>query len=96
MRPPGRLHLGNHRIFSLELERARLAQGCRTAGIGCLDCQGVPLEHMVPPLQAILERRGHMAARPDDLHEVLRGGSARARRVASETLAEVKAAVGVA
>jgi tryptophanyl-tRNA synthetase len=48
------------------------------------------------PLQVIPERREHMAARPDHLQEVLREGSARARRVASETLAEVKAAVGVA
>jgi tryptophanyl-tRNA synthetase len=51
---------------------------------------------MVPPLQAIRERRDHMAARPDRLQELLREGSARARRVASETLAEVKAAVGIA
>ena len=85
-----------HRIFSPEPERARLAQGRRTAGIGCLDCKGVLLEHMVPPLRAIRERRDHMAARPDHLQELLREGSARARRVASETLAEVKAAVGVA
>jgi tryptophanyl-tRNA synthetase len=85
-----------YRIFSPEPERARLAQGRRTAGIGCLDCKGVLLEHMVPPLQAIRERRDHMAARPDHLQELLREGSARARRVASETLAEVKAAVGVA
>ena len=71
-------------------------QGCRTAGIGCLDCKGVLLEHMLPPLEAIRERRERMAARPDHLREVLREGSARARRIASETLAEAKAAVGIA
>jgi hypothetical protein len=37
-----------------------------------------------------------MAARPDHLREVLREGSTRARRIASETLAEAKAAVGIA
>jgi hypothetical protein len=37
-----------------------------------------------------------LAARPDHLQAVLREGSPPARRVASETLAEVKAAVGVA
>ena len=61
-----------------------------------LDCKEVLLEHMVPPLQALRERREHMAARPDHLPEVLREGSARDRRVASETLAEVKAGVRVA
>ena len=86
-----------HRIFSPEADRRPAsAQGCRTAGIGCLDCKGVLLEHMLPPLEAIRERRERMAARPDHLREVLREGSVRARRIASETLAEAKAAVGIA
>jgi tryptophanyl-tRNA synthetase len=85
-----------HRIFTPEAPRAGVAQGCRTAGIGCLDCKGVLLEHMLPPLEAIRERRTEMAARPDHLREILREGSARARGVAAETLAAAKAAVGVA
>jgi tryptophanyl-tRNA synthetase len=84
-----------HRIFSPEADRVRVAHGCRTAGIGCLDCKGVLLGHMVPPLEAIRERRERMAARPEHLREVLREGSIRARRVASETLADAKAAVGI-
>jgi tryptophanyl-tRNA synthetase len=84
-----------HRIFTPEAPRDAAAHGCRTAGIGCLDCKGVLLEHMVPPLEVIRERRQRMAARPEHLQEVLREGSARARRIASETLTEVKAAVGV-
>jgi tryptophanyl-tRNA synthetase len=51
---------------------------------------------MLPPLEAIRERRERMAARPDHLREVLRAGSARARGIAAETLAEAKAAVGIA
>jgi tryptophanyl-tRNA synthetase len=85
-----------HRIFTPDAPRDEVARGCRTAGIGCLDCKGVLLEHMLPPLETIRERRVRMAERPDHLREVLREGSARARRVASQTLAEVKAAVGVA
>jgi tryptophanyl-tRNA synthetase len=85
-----------HRIFTPEADRARVAHGCRTAGIGCLDCKSVLLEHLLPPLEAIRERRVRMAERPDHLREVLREGSARARRVATETLAEAKAAVGIA
>jgi tryptophanyl-tRNA synthetase len=85
-----------HRIFTPEAPRAGVAQGCLTAGIGCLDCKGVLLEHMLPPLEAIRERRTEMAARPDHLREILREGSARARGVAAETLAAAKAAVGVA
>jgi tryptophanyl-tRNA synthetase len=85
-----------HRIFTPDGPRAEVALGCRTAGIGCLDCKGVLLEHMLPPLEAVRERRQRMAARPDHLRDVLHEGSARARRVAGETLGAVKAAVGVA
>ncbi|HZS31963.1 MAG TPA: tryptophan--tRNA ligase [Methylomirabilota bacterium] len=85
-----------HRIFTPEAERQEAATGCRTASIGCLDCKGILLRHLGPPLEAIRERRTRLAARPEALREVLHDGSARARRVATETLAEAKAAVGVA
>jgi tryptophanyl-tRNA synthetase len=85
-----------HRIFTPEGPRGEMARGCRTAGIGCLDCKGVLLDHMLPPLAEIRERRVGLAERPDHLREVLHEGSARARRVAAQTLAEAKAAVGVA
>jgi tryptophanyl-tRNA synthetase len=84
-----------HRIFTPEAARAPLATGCRTAGIGCLDCKGVLLEHLMPILDGIRERRAEFAARPAVLREVLQAGSARARRIATETLAEAKAAVGI-
>jgi len=85
-----------HRIFTPEEPRQEVAQGCRTAGIGCLDCKGVLLTHLLPPLEAIRERRTRMASRPDHLRDVLRDGSARARKVAASTLEAAKAAVGLA
>jgi tryptophanyl-tRNA synthetase len=85
-----------HRIFTPEAERAGAAQGCRTAGIGCLDCKGILLTHLMPRLDVIRERRTALAADPSGLREVLREGSERARRTARETLAQAKAAVGLA
>ena len=84
-----------HRIFTPEAPRAACAQGCRTAGIGCLDCKGVLLEHMLPPLGEIRERRERFAARPREVVDILRHGSERARRVAVQTMAEVREAVGL-
>jgi tryptophanyl-tRNA synthetase len=69
-----------HRIFTPEGPREECARGCRTAAIGCLDCKGVLLKHMLPPLEAIRERRQRMAARPADLLEILHEGSAAPRR----------------
>jgi tryptophanyl-tRNA synthetase len=73
-----------------------VAVGCRTAGIGCLDCKGVLLQHLLPRLTGIRERRTAAAADPGRLRDILHDGAARARTVARDTLAEAKAAVGLA
>ena len=85
-----------HRIFTPEAPRAEVAQGCRTAAIGCLDCKGVLLEHLVPPLDQIRERRTRFVEAPGRIREILHAGSARARERARETLAAAKVAVGIA
>jgi tryptophanyl-tRNA synthetase len=84
-----------HKIFTPEAQREYAATGCRTAGIGCLDCKGILLEHLMPTLDAIRERRTDVAAHPGRLREILHAGSARARATARETLGEAKAAVGI-
>ena len=82
-----------HRIFTPDGPRAEVAHGCRTAGIGCLDCKGVLLQHMLPPLAAIRERREGWAARPTELLEILHEGSRRAQKMARQTMDEVRDAV---
>ena len=51
-----------HKIFTPDAEREAAATGCRTAGIGCLDCKAVLLKHMIPPLAKIREGRERFAA----------------------------------
>ena len=82
-----------HRIFTPEGDRQACATGCRTAGIGCLDCKAVLLTHMIPPLAKIRERRQRYAEKPAEVVEILREGSRRARRTAIGTMEEVRAAV---
>jgi tryptophanyl-tRNA synthetase len=82
-----------HRIFTPEGPREECARGCRTAAIGCLDCKGVLLQHMLPPLAAIRDRRERWAARPADLLEILHEGSRRAQKIARQTMDEVRDAV---
>ena len=53
-----------HRIFTPDADREIAATGCRTAGIGCLDCKGILLKHMLPPLAEIRERRQRYAEKP--------------------------------
>ena len=69
--------------------------GCRTAGIGCLDCKDVLLRHLVPKLDGIRERRTKFAERPDVIVDILHEGGRRARTVAQATMEEVRAAVNL-
>jgi len=82
-----------HRIFTPDGPREQCATGCRTAAIGCLDCKAVLLEHMLPPLTTIRDRRERWAARPADLLEILHEGSRRAQTVARRTMDEVRDAM---
>ncbi len=84
-----------HRIFTPEADRAWAAAGCRSAGIGCLDCKEVLLRHMEPALAPIRERRQSFAEKPDLIVDVLREGSARARAVAQATMEDVRRAVAL-
>ena len=85
-----------HKIFTPAPEREAAAHGCRTAGIGCLDCKGVLLAHLLPALEPIRDRRQAFAEKPDRLVEVLHEGSRRARVVAASTMDEVRRAVHLA
>jgi len=82
-----------HKIFTPAGDREYVATGCRTAGIGCLDCKDVLLKHMIPPLAAIRERRQAYAEKPDTIRQILTEGSRRARAIAQQTMAEVRDAV---
>ena len=85
-----------HKIFTPKEERdAIIDPGCRTAGIGCLDCKGVLLNHMLPALRPIYERRQELATRPGLVQEELEDGYFRAKKVAGETLAQVKEAMQI-
>jgi tryptophanyl-tRNA synthetase len=84
-----------HRIYSTAAERQEVAHGCRTAGIGCIDCKGVLIRHMVEDLAPLHEKRAHYVAHPDDAMQVLVAGSERARQVAQETMAQVREAVHI-
>ncbi len=69
--------------------------GCRTAGIGCLDCKGRLLDHLLHRLEEIHERRPEYASRPDEVWDILAAGSKRARETARATMEEVRSAMKI-
>ncbi|HVD76195.1 MAG TPA: tryptophan--tRNA ligase, partial [Vicinamibacteria bacterium] len=84
-----------HRAFSPPESQAWAAEGCRTAGIGCLDCKGRLIEHLLHRLEEIHERRPRFASHPDDVWDILKEGSKRARETARATMEEVRSAMKI-
>lgn len=83
-----------HRWFSPPDVVREVAHNCRTAAWGCIDCKQVLLEHMATTLAPIRERGLELRSRPEEVDAILGDGAAVARRLARETLAEVKDRMG--
>ncbi len=84
-----------HQVYSTEKEREELDQGCRSAGIGCLDCKKVLLKHIEEELQPIRERRIAIAAREDDVRDIIREGNKQAQLHAGRTMEKVRRALQI-
>jgi tryptophanyl-tRNA synthetase len=84
-----------HRIYCTPEELAFTAQGCRTADIGCLECKEIMIARLEQELAPIRDRRAALAARRDDVRDLLAAGTRRARDVAAVTMAEVRRKVGL-
>ncbi len=82
-----------HRIYCTPEEIEYVTYGCRTAGIGCLDCKKVMIKHVLAELAPIRARRAELDRRPETADEVLAEGNARARAVAEATMAQVREAM---
>ena len=83
-----------HRVFSTKAEQDYCAEGCRTAGIGCVECKKIVAAHIQETVAPIRERRKELLARPDDMRDLLKSGSDRARPIAQETMNEVREKIG--
>jgi len=84
-----------HRIFSTKEEQEEVARGCRTAGIGCIECKHVLLKNLFMMLEPIWEKRKYYSERPGLLKEIAEEGSRRARFVAQETMKLVRETMGI-
>lgn len=83
-----------HKAFVAKDKREELAKGCRTAGIGCLDCKNVVIESIIKILNPFWEKRRVLENNPDIVWETLEEGNKKARKSARKTMEEVRAAVG--
>jgi tryptophanyl-tRNA synthetase len=82
-----------HKVYSTPETRAWADEGCRTAGIGCIECKSALADHLVARIAPIAARRRELELRPDYVRDVFREGAHRARGVAESTMEGVRSAM---
>ena len=80
-----------HKVFSTPETLANVYDGCRSAGIGCIECKGWAADALVQVLNPIQERRARFSDAQVD--SILKEGSERAAKRAEQTMVEVRAAM---
>jgi tryptophanyl-tRNA synthetase len=84
-----------HKIYSTPDEIDYVTKGCRTAGIGCLECKKIMIKHVIADLEPIQERRTALEKRAGYVEDVLEHGNSAAAKKAEGTMTEVRTAVGL-
>ncbi|HEV7715464.1 MAG TPA: tryptophan--tRNA ligase [Steroidobacteraceae bacterium] len=82
-----------HKIYSDDATRAWVNEGCRTAGIGCLDCKQRVIDKVVEEITGMRKRAQEFEESPELLRNIIGEGADKAREAARETLDEVRRAM---
>ena len=97
-RDPGRPEICTvyyyHKMFNAG-QCPEIAEGCRSAALGCVDCKKKATAGLMSFLGPIQEKRRALAAERDLIPSMLEAGARRAREVASRTLEEVRHVMGL-
>jgi tryptophanyl-tRNA synthetase len=84
-----------HKIFSDRPTMDKVNEGCRSAGIGCIECKSWAADAMVKLLSPMQEKRKKYEENPRLAWDILEAGTKRARKAAAETMDDVREAMGM-
>src|SRR5882724_11240939 len=84
-----------HKIFSDQPTMAKVNEGCRSAGIGCIECKGWAADALVKILNPMQERRKKYEDNPRLAWDILEAGAGKARVAAARTMDEVRDSMGM-
>ena len=84
-----------HKVYSDEPTREWVQTGCRSAGIGCLDCKQPVIDAVIRELAPMRERAQRYLEDPTLVRNIIADGCDRARELAAETMREVREAMGL-
>jgi tryptophanyl-tRNA synthetase len=84
-----------HQVYSDETIRKWVVEGCKSAGIGCLECKQPVIDGIAKELKPMRERAAPFEEDPTLVRNILADGCEKARDVAEETMRDVRDAMGL-
>lgn len=84
-----------HQVYSNEETKDWVQKGCKTAGIGCIECKQPVIDGILKEQQPMMERAQTYLDDPSLLRAIIADGCDKARKVASETMRDVREAMGL-
>jgi tryptophanyl-tRNA synthetase len=84
-----------HQIYSNDEVKAWASAGCRSAGIGCIECKQPVIEGVLKEQEPMRERARRYEEDPQLVKNIIADGCERARKLAQETMRDVRAAIGL-
>jgi len=84
-----------HQIYSNDEVKAWVQQGCRSAGIGCIECKQPVIEGVLKEQEPMRERARMYESDPQLVKNIIADGCEKARKLAQETMRDVRAAIGL-
>jgi tryptophanyl-tRNA synthetase len=85
-----------HKIYSSDATREWVVKGCTTAGIGCLECKQPVIDAIIKEQIPLHERAQKYIDDPTQVRNIVADGCERARKLAEETMRDVRGAMGLA
>jgi len=84
-----------HKLYSDSKTIDRINKECRTAEIGCVECKQIMAKYLIKALEPMREKREYYEARPQLIDDIIVEGRDKARRVARQTMSEVREAIKI-
>lgn len=84
-----------HLVYSDESKKQWVQQGCRSAGIGCIECKQPVIDAIIAEQQPMRERASHYLDDPTLVRNIIADGCEKARKLAQETLRDVREVMGL-
>jgi len=84
-----------HKLYSDDQTIQRINRECRSADIGCVECKRIMAEYLINFLEPMRQKRHYYESRPDMVDDIITDGCEKARKVARQTMTEVREAIKI-